>query len=137
MTRGWQAELPGVRDGEEWVSGPASCDRSGMAVYLHLVRAPTDPDRSARAPGTLLADRSPHLTMRKAAKAAPDMHREQIAGLLDDGRARTFNAIGVTLYDQEADILYDGPADHALWSLVADGAVEHTMTLPVLFRRKG
>jgi hypothetical protein len=54
---------------------------------------------------------------------------------LADGRARTFNAIGVELLDHTADTLLGSPYDEALWQLVEAEQLEHTMEAPVLFRR--
>lgn len=61
--------------------------------------------------------------------------RERIQKHLADGEPRTFNRICVELGDVTADVAFEKAPDHALWELVAQGAVEHTMTAPILFRR--
>lgn len=54
---------------------------------------------------------------------------------LGDGRPRTFNRLGVELFDLTADVLFTTPVNTALWRLVERGLIEHTMEAPVLFRR--
>jgi hypothetical protein len=105
-------------------------DRSGAAQYTHLIRAAGDPERSPRPFGGR-EDRSPHLTL---ATVEVTICREQILSLLSDGRARTFNAIGVELLDHTADTLLGSPYDVALWQLVDEDQLEHTLDAPVLFR---
>jgi hypothetical protein len=112
----------------EWTCEPV--DRSGMAAYVHLIRAVDDPERSPRPVGGY-ADRSPHLTLAKTCAAE---WRVAILRHLSDGKARTFNCLGVELLDKTADVLFGSPVDKALWSLVADGLVEHTLVAPIRFR---
>lgn len=113
-----------------WLSGVLP-DRSGFARYVHLIRAPTDPERSPRPPGGR-PDRAPHRTLRLRVNvsAATGM----ILELLQDGTPRTFNRIGVELLDQTADMLLDGPLDRALWVLVEAGRLEYTLEAPIHFR---
>jgi hypothetical protein len=106
-------------------------DRTGPARYVHLIRDLNDPERTERPIGGRV-DRSPHLTL---ADIAVTTCREEILGLLADGRERTFNAIGVELLDHTADTLLGSPYDDALWQLVKAEQLEHTMEAPVLFRR--
>jgi hypothetical protein len=106
-------------------------DRSEMGCYLHIIRGADDPERSPRPKGGV-RDKAPHLTLRRTTTV--EGWKTQIERLLEDGRPRTFNAIGVELLDQTADTLLDSPVDHALWSLVDAGALEHTLTAPVYFR---
>ena len=113
----------------DFVRGVA-VDRSGMAAYVHLIRAEGDPERSERPVGGRL-DRSPHRTL---AEVPVEDCAQQILGLLVDGVPRTFNAIGVELLDHTADTLFGSPYDVALWRLVGDGQLEHTLAAPVVFR---
>ena len=106
-------------------------DRTGPAQYVHLIRDLNDPERTERPIGGRV-DRSPHLTLADVAVATCG---DQILGLLADGRARTFNAIGVEPLDHTADTLLGSPYDEALWQLVEAEQLEHTMEAPVLFRR--
>jgi hypothetical protein len=91
-----------------------------------------DPERSPRPVGGR-ADRAPHLTLAKTRAAD---WRVAILRHLSDGKARTLNRIGVELLDKTADILFGSPVDEALWSLVADGLVEHTLVAPIRFCRR-
>jgi hypothetical protein len=113
----------------EFVWGVA-VDRSGIGQYVHLIRATDDPERSPRPVGGR-KDRAPHLTLSETPVARC---REEIVSLLRDGRARTFNAIGVELLDHTADTLLGSPYDEALWDLIDRGVLEHTLDAPVLFR---
>jgi hypothetical protein len=101
-----------------------------MAQYLHLIRGPDDPERSPRPPGGL-SDRSPHLSL---AKTKREDWRRVILEHLSDGIPRRLNRIGVELLDHTADILFGSQVDEALWSLVADRLVEHTLQAPISFR---
>lgn len=111
-----------------WTCGPV--DRSGVAAYLHLIRARNDRERSPRPQGGY-ADRSPHRTL---AKTCATEWRDVILAHMHDGVARTFNRLGVELLDKTADVLFQSPVDDALWSLVSDGLIEHTLAAPILFR---
>ena len=108
-------------------------DHSDIAVYLHLIRGQGDPERSPRPIGGRL-DRAPHRTLEEV---PVEKCRDDIMGLLADGRPRTFNAIGVELLDHTADTLFRSPYDQALWQLVEREAIEHTLDVPILFRIPG
>jgi hypothetical protein len=118
----------------EWVTG-TSIDRSGTARYLHLVRAKDDPARTdIRALPEHLRDRGAE--WRRHLKTTPvAVWKWAIWELLGDGTPRTFNRIGVELLDKTADVLFELPPDEALWELVREGRVEHTLATPILFRR--
>lgn len=124
---------------ERWVTG-AAVSRQGMDSFLHVIRAPGDPERGKRArslggEGNNLEHLPRHWSqVRKIPVASA---REHILGLLADGKARTFNAIGVELYDKTADVLFGFSVDDALWSLVADELLEHTLDVPIRFRLRG
>lgn len=112
-------------------------DRSGLAAFTILIRAKDDPERSdPRALPEALRDRTAR--WRGRIKSLPiDACKEAIAALLADGTPRTFNRIGVELWDKTADLLLDLPPELALWELVAEGRVEFTTKAPILFRRTG
>lgn len=115
------------------MTGPTA-DRSGLARFTHIARAAGDPDRTdIRLLPPELRDRTA-AWRRGLAKRDPAEFRAPILALLSDGAARTFNAVGVLLLDKTADNLLDLPPDVALWTLVADGLVEHTEHGPILFR---
>ena len=105
-------------------------DRSGIAQYLHIIRAGDDPERSPRPLGGR-KDRAPHRTL---AETPISTCEAQILGLLGDGVPRTFNRIGVELLDHTADTLMGSPYDDALWNLVDRAELEHTLDTPILFR---
>jgi len=129
------------RDGEkippppdmEWSTGQR-LDTSGAAVYVIMIRAPGDPDRKPRSagPGGRQADRTPHQTIKK--RDVADI-RSEISAHMADGKPRTFNAIGVELWDKTADIVGGTKAEDALWQLVEAGELEHTLKAPIRFRR--
>ncbi len=114
-----------------WVTG-GHADRSGEAKYLHLIRAPGDPERRPRPKGGV-ADRAPHRTLGRTSAA---QWEPVLLEALADCVPRTFNRLGVELFDLTADVIFGTPVDRALWGLVTRGLVEHTMELPVLFRRR-
>lgn len=101
--------------------------------YAHLVWGPDDPPRSERPKKGGREDVSPHLTLKKK---KPEVYAKQIMRLMRDGKPRTFNEMGVTLWDKNASILYQGPVDEALWSLVEKGELEHSLEAPILFRKR-
>jgi hypothetical protein len=105
-------------------------DRTGTARYIHIIRAPEDPERTPRPPGGRL-DRAPHLTLDEI---PVERCAEMILALFADGAPRTFNAISVELFDHTADMTLDSPLDRALWQLVAQTRLEHTLTAPIRFR---
>jgi hypothetical protein len=118
------------------VTGPGTVDRSGLAQFTHIIRAPGDPARTdiRKLPREL---RDLTAEWRKALKASSVADwKRAIWTLLSDGVPRTFNRIAVELADKTADLLIDLPPDRALWALVAEGRVEHTMEAPILFRTR-
>lgn len=118
----------------EWVTG-ASVDREGLAAFTILIRSPDDPERGdIRKMPEHLRDRKAEW-LRKMKKMPVDVAAEMIFDLLGDGYPRTFNRISVELWDKTADVLFEQPPFHAIWKLVADKRIEHTMRSPVLFRR--
>ena len=127
-------EAPAVNTAiPEWVTG-AVVDRSGLAAYRHLIRSPEDPERGdIRKLPAELRDRKA-LWQRTLNKSTVESWMEPILVLLSDGLARTFNRIGVELLDKTADVLFESPPEAALWRLVTEKRVEHTMAAPVFFR---
>lgn len=111
----------------------AAADRSGLARYTHLIRAKGDPERSPRPRGGR-KDKAPHLTMRRAGPEAVRSWREAIAALLRDRTPRTFHRLCVEIGDIEGSIGFEEAPDEALWSLVGEGILEHTLQAPILFR---
>jgi hypothetical protein len=96
-----------------------------------LIRA--DPERPPRPTrGGARRDVAPHLTIKRTTTVGH--WRDRIVALLADGQPRTFNRIGVDLCGLTADVLFGGPADNALWSLVEKGALELTLEAPILLR---
>lgn len=123
----------------EYTRAGALVDRSGLSAYLHLVMAPDDPvprrrwsERDAETRGT----RDEHVRARKALRRRGiDDWKEVILHALDVlARPATFNALMITAADMHAS---DAPhaAEAALWQLVADGVLVHTLARPVRFKR--
>jgi hypothetical protein len=110
----------------EWRTG--HFDRNGIHRFIHLIRGPLDPV-ATRAKGGPLG-------WREILKLNFLELRDPILELLADGRARTFNEITVTLWDRTGDVAFDNPPDRALWSLIDDEQVEHTIEAPIYFRRR-
>jgi len=113
----------------EWVTGKL-VDRSGTSNYIVLIRAPGDPDRTPR--GARNRDRVGW--QHDLGKTTVKEWKEIILQHLSDGVARTFNRIGVELLDKTADTLLGLNPERALWSLVEDGRVAHTLRAPIYFR---
>lgn len=107
-------------------------DRSGMAAYTHIIRAPEDPARRQRA--SERDEKDAQVWRRLFKRGTVAEWTAAIRGHLADGAPRTFNRIMVELCDMTADVAFDLAPDHALWALVAAGEVEHTSTAPVYFR---
>lgn len=130
-----QAILPRLSLDEGWTCAPV--DRRGPSAYVHLIRAPGDPERRARAkslggPGNNDKASEGHWSKLPPAEECA----EAITALLADDVPRTFNRIAVELWDKTADVAFGQGPDHGLWLLVERGDVEHTLTAPVLFRRR-
>jgi hypothetical protein len=77
-------------------------------------------------------DRAPHRTL--AMSTTVEGWRARLLAHLADRQPRTFNRLGVELLDQTADMLYRSVVDRALWSLVDDQLLEHTLEVPIFFR---
>ena len=118
-------------DADSWATGE-TVSRRGLAGFLHVVRGVDDPKRLDR------KDREGRETAWKADLKASSTATwaAKIAAHLSDGIPRTFNRIVLELSNHEytADVALEQAPDFALWHLVASERVEHTFTLPVLFR---
>lgn len=116
-----------------WITG-LSVSHDDRAIYTHLIRSPSDPHRTPRPEGGH-KDRAPHRTLAKRPGAEIE---ELLLSGLEDGEPRTFNRLGVEIFDLTADVLFTTPVNTILWQLVAQGRIEHTLEAPILFRyRKG
>jgi len=115
----------------EWTHDPV--DQEGLAAFTHLIRAPDDPDRSPRPHGGR-ADKTPHQTLRRGGRETFMAWRSEIVATLGDGTPRTFHRLCVEIADLGADIGFQETPDFALWSLVDQGILEHTLEAPILFR---
>ena len=115
-----------------------SYDPRPAAPYAHIIRGADDPDRIDRARslgGTTRGDAKVASLAQLRKRGVAELGAE-ILQLLDDGRVRTFNRIAVELWDKTADLVFHEAPDHALWALVSSGDIEHTISAPILFRRK-
>jgi hypothetical protein len=120
-----------------WSTGVVP-DRSGLAAYVIIIRSPNDPDRLSREHrpaeerGAVSTRRITE--MRKRKNADPPAIQATLLALLREHGEQTFNALAVRGWRCTADILFGGVHEEVLWELVAEGAVEFTLTAPVLFR---
>jgi hypothetical protein len=102
-----------------------------LEKYLHIVRAPDDPERSERE-----ERKGQETNWRKAFAKGMVLHWElAILNHMADGKSRTFNRIMVEIADATADVAFDKGPDVALWNLVTAHQLEHTDEAPILFRR--
>lgn len=98
--------------------------------YTHMIRGDNDPERTSRSARhgettKVMRDRK---TLDVAAAIA------EVHALLSDGNPRTFNAIGVALWNLTADII-DDRVWHALVDEFVAGRLEHTLRAPILIRK--
>lgn len=115
-----------------WTHKPV--DRSGIAKYLHLIRSPDDPKELPR--GVLKRDPS---GWRQAMHPGTlDQWKEDFKELTRDYKPRTFNHIMLSVSEGywTADRAAGKAPDEALWELVQEGWLEHTLEKPILFRRR-
>jgi len=110
-------------------------DRAGLARYVHLVRAADDPaETAARGHGRRgTSSRDPG----GLARVPIGVWRQRVCDELGAGPPPTFNALAVALTGRTADALLDSHLDRALWDLVDDRLIEHTLAAPIRFRLRG
>jgi hypothetical protein len=122
---------------QEWFTGQ-SFYGEGLESLVHVIRAPGDPERRDKAAS--LGGSTDGLTKTvqgNAVKRLPaDVCAEAIVEHLSDGQPRTFNRLGVEIWDKTADILWQEGPDKGLWLAVEQGRIEHTSHAPILFRRR-
>ena len=112
---------------EVWWTGRP--DRSGLAVYTHVIRGPNDPERSPRS-----ARRGQTLRWRGLDDASPEAWADAIVLHLEDGMPRTFNRLMVELFDVPSSVAFETNADRGLWLAVEAERLEYTPSAPVYFR---
>lgn len=119
----------------DWVTGDV-IDRRGAAAYAHLIRGKNDPKE--RLPQ---GQRDPFYWKKSVQKGDLAEWRKKLLDLLATHGPSTYNALSVHATGLSAEITFQEMPDKALWSLVSDGLVEHTLKAPILFRlvqrRKG
>lgn len=103
------------------------------APYLHVIRAPGDPERSAREEDRRLGSR-PHHALAKMGQGELQGALWEVLGEASE-EGLTFNAMAVMLFDVTADVAAFGALDRALFSLVESGCVAMTHTAPIRFIR--
>lgn len=118
---------------EHWHYVRGLPDRSGAAIYVHIIRAPGDPDeRMAR--GAKARARTPGSENdRKKKSGTPEEWCARIVEHLRDGEPRTFNRITVELIGATADALLHSPIDRGLWLAVERELIAYTLAAPVFF----
>lgn len=107
-------------------------DRSGLHSLVHLIRAPGDPDETIKR-GRKNGHDPVGWKKKRRTNSVADWKRLMMERMRD-GRRRTFNKLMVELSGRTADFWFETPADMALWELVEEGLLFHTMKVPVFFR---
>lgn len=123
-----RALMASHRERVEWSSG-CRPDLSGLARYVILVRAPEDPERRSRSARRGLETEVVSVSRSLSVDAWKERFRSRFA----DGRPRTFNAAMVEECDWTADCAPDRAVE-AMWQLVEEEVLEHTMRSPIRFR---
>ena len=123
---------------EVWSTGQVP-DRSGMAAYIILIRSPEDPpEEQFRTRGRGQDGGGADGTYRSAGirKGDRTQARELLLGLLGEHGPCTFNTLSLYGWGRAADAVggVGTAVEEALWDLVAEGTVEHTMASPIRFR---
>lgn len=114
-----------------WVTGDV-IDRRGPAAFTHLVHGRDDPKAAAHK-----GARDPLAWKKTVQKGDLAEWRKGMLDLLAKHGPSTYNALSVHATGLTADITFQELPDKALWSLVSDGLVEHTLVTPILFRLVG
>jgi len=113
-----------------WVTGcRPDYSAQPMAQYTIMIRADDDPERKPRPKGGQ-KDRRPHLTI---AKWSIEDIKAKLLEHLSDGEPRTFNRIGIELWDKGGDLLAGTKVEEALWELVEEYEVGCTVRAPIRF----
>ncbi len=132
----------------EWSTGKKP-NLDGMLKYLIMIRADGDPDettykkvgKDGRNKYTKKSGGDESLAWTKIKKMPIEECRKQILAYLDelspdeqcDGV--TFNRICVDLWRRTADVLHESNQEEAMWQLVEERQLAHTLDAPILWRR--
>ena len=108
-------------------------DRSGLARYTHLIHSAEDFPMQSRRERTC----GPLGWRSDFDKSTKPKWKKAIWDLLADRVPRTFNHIMLELTHGThlADVAFKRAPDFALWELVAERKISHTLVAPILFRR--
>lgn len=104
--------------------------RTDAERYLHVIRSPGDPP-DVRPRGRGVRDPDGWKELRKK---PPAWWYERFRLLLADKKPRTFNRMMLELAGYTADIAFEEVPDIALWAMVGEREIEHTIAVPILFR---
>jgi len=113
-----------------WVTGDIVNRNVGSNKYMHALRAKEDPERAPRVKGST----ETAAWRKKLTKSDLGEWRKKFLDLLSKEGPMTFNKLSVLTSGYTADITMRKDPDEALWSLVKDGLVEHTIEAPIYFR---
>jgi hypothetical protein len=114
-----------------WKTGPIF--RVGAHRYIHLIRAPGEPDSMRNQDRPVRDGIAQWLKDLKLADRTT-WERRVHDSLKKIGKPCTFHRLGLEMLGRSADVLFESPIDDALWSLVEKGVVDHTIRVPILFR---
>ena len=115
---------------ETWWTGPyPEGFRSGASAYTHMIRDPSDPERSERE-----ARKGQENRVVKEIHRHGDVEsfKKQILAHVADGTPRTLNRIAMELWDLTADIVGER-IEKAFFDLVEEMKLQHTVTAPILW----
>lgn len=120
-------------DAPEWSYCTGLPDRSGLAYYTVMIRAPWDPERRPReVTQAEYGHRVSAVRWREWRKVTAEEWCERIAAHLEDGEPRTLNRMAVEIVDATADMVGDAAID-GLWLAVERGLICWTPQAPVHF----
>jgi len=103
--------------------------KSGLEIYTHVIRAEDDPEEKPRG-----KDGRTTTSWKELKKIPVWKWTSLIASHLADEVPRTFNRICVELTGYTADVCFQENPDTALWQLVEEEVIEHSLEAPILFR---
>jgi len=125
-----------ARDAAEWVAGKWWGKDHPMDGFVHVIRSPLDPERESREVRRSKFGKGAASEWKKLTGGRVDEWKSRLLAILEDGEPRTFNAIMLEASGgtHTADVAHAKDPDKALWALVEEEAIEHTIEAPILFR---
>lgn len=131
----WNAFAAGFAFADDWDTG-GHLQRGYMSTFMHIVRSPLDPERLSRKKRQEMHENSVTKWCGDLKAGTKPQWKAKILEVLAGGELLTFNAIVLRASGMEytADVAHGKAPDSALWELVGERKIEHTMATPILFR---